>query len=106
MFRTASLLAVNVEQLAASVDVREMSQQATAQAIRSLEKAADEKRRADFVRRASRLHHLVSTRAQPGALKSPVQVALGKVPVFDGTPLEDHFRLVCKHTVRVIFSSA
>lgn len=58
-----------------------MQQQATEEAARKL-----------FDDKISKLHHLLSTSAQPGIFNSPYSVATGTVPAVAGLPIEDHLR--------------
>lgn len=84
--------------------MREQAQSAAAAAGLKAVADAEEKQRTEFVQQAAKLHHLVGTRAQPGVLMSPAQVLMGTMPTFDGSPVEDHLRLLCHHTVRSFYA--
>lgn len=53
---------------------------------------ADEAARKLFDQRIGKLHHLVSTAAQPGIFASPYQMATGTVPLVAGKPVEHHLK--------------
>lgn len=75
--------------------------QAAAEAAKAKEaQVAEERRRSEFVKQASKLHHLVGTRAQPGVFMSPAQMLMGTIPTFEGAAVEDHIRLLSHQTVR------
>lgn len=80
--------------------IREEAQAEAAAAKLRAAADAEEKQRADFVQQASKMHHLVGTRAQPGVFMSPAQLLMGTTPTFDGAPVEDHLRVLSRRTVR------
>lgn len=70
----------------------EMEQQLKEQ----LQKRLDEeetKARAEFDRTTQQLHHLVSTKAQPGVYNPPYAATMADVPSAFGVPLETHLRI-------------
>ncbi len=52
-----------------------------------------------FLKRSSKLHHLLSTSAVPGIYRSPYQALTNTVPLLDKTPLEDQIRARRKNMV-------
>lgn len=82
-----------------SAAIREEAQAEAAAAKLRAAADAEEKQRADFVQQASKMHHLVGTRAQPGVFMSPAQLLMGTTPTFDGAPVEDHLRVLSRRTV-------
>eukprot|EP00892_Ulva_mutabilis_P011676 jgi/Ulvmu1/8881/UM049_0063.1 len=88
-----------MEALAQSAAVRDSARAEVAAASTKAAADADERQRSRFMSQASKMHHLVGTRTQPGVFMSPAQMLLGTAPTFDGVPVEDHLRLLCHRTV-------
>lgn len=63
-------------------------------------KLAEEEAKLAFERKISRLHHLVSTTAQPGIFNSPYTIASGIIPLVAGKPVEEHLKSNIKQQVK------
>jgi hypothetical protein len=77
-----------------TADERSIAAQEAEAAERQHLEQMEVRSRAAFLKRARKLHHLVGTRLQPGVYRTPLQVASGTVPTVDGTPVEDHLRII------------
>ena len=55
---------------------------------------------ANFWKKASKLHHLLSTSNVPGVYRSPYQALTNTVPLLDSIPVEDQIRANRKSVVR------
>lgn len=67
--------------------------------INSLQEAEAAARRL-FEDKVSKLHHLVSTAAQPGIFSSPYALATGSIPVVLGAPVEEHLKASMRMQVK------
>ena len=45
-----------------------------------------------FDKHIGKLHHLLSTAAQPGIFNSPYSIATGSQPIVAGLPVEEHLK--------------
>lgn len=60
---------------------------------------AEEVARHMFDSKISKLHHLVSTAAQPSIFNSPYSLATGTMPTVAGLPVEEHLKASIKSQV-------
>lgn len=67
---------------------------------RALREQEEEAAMAKFQKKASKLHHLLSTSNVPGIYRSPYQALTNTVPLLDNIPIEDQIRANRKSLVR------
>jgi hypothetical protein len=81
--------------------LREQSRQAAQAAAASLHDQQQEQERKALLANLESLHHLLSTSAQAGVLKTPAQVASGTVPSVGDVAVEEVIRLHNHGQVRI-----
>lgn len=67
---------------------------------RAIREQEEQAAMAKFQKKASKLHHLLSTSNVPGIYRSPYQALTNTVPLLDSVPIEDQIRANRKSLVR------
>lgn len=89
-----------IEVHAKAQEVRELLAQEALRSTAALQQGADEQAMRTFERKAATLHHLLSTKAQPGIFNSPFSVATGTLPAIGNVPLEQHLAATAKAAIK------
>lgn len=66
---------------------------------RAIKEQEEQAAMANFWKKSSKLHHLLSTSVVPGIYRSPYQALTNTVPMLDSLPIEDQIRANRKRMV-------
>ncbi|KAL3137226.1 spermatogenesis-associated protein 17 [Trebouxia sp. C0010 RCD-2024] len=72
--------------------MRILAEEVQCASIRAIKEQEEQAAMAQFQKKASKLHHLLSTRNVPGIYCSPYQAVTNTVPLLDSVPIEEQIR--------------